>query len=77
MIIETSLEVTLIDGSVKSGVKIVTLKAGRHEMEAIKSPIDGKAEWLVLKGTKIGNPKSFWGRLLNNHEMNFVTDDEE
>lgn len=76
MFVETNEEITLVNGSVKSGAKLFTLPAGKHEVEAIKSPIDGKSEWFVLKGTKTGNPKSYWGRLLNNGTMKFVTGDD-
>lgn len=38
-----------------------SIPAGRHEIERIPCPYpDTKANWLVLKGTKIGGSEGWW-----------------
>ena len=74
MFIETNEEIMLVNGSVKTKTKLVSLLPGRHEVEVIKSPTGIACEWFVLKGTKTGYPKSYWRELMNNGVMKFVTD---
>ncbi len=50
------------DGKILAFRKIQTtiIRAGRHECELIPHPLGHSEPWIVLKGTKIGQPASAW-----------------